>query len=118
MFPRFCKLKCQSSLPRLSLPRSTCVMGMLAANLEIAVLARSILGCLHAARQVKTWSRNFTAADPVVQGALQRPPLTSDMDALARYLHAGIDAQLQPEPTCVVHGDIGLHNMLIQASLD
>lgn len=63
-------------------------------------------------RQVKTWARNFEAADKVVQKALQRPQLTADMHRLRDYLLAGM-AILQPEPTCVVHGDLNVHNMLI-----
>lgn len=65
-----------------------------------------------ASRQVLTWSKNFEAADAVVQRELKDPQLSADMRSLAAYLQAGMGV-LAPEPTCVVHGDIGLHNMLI-----
>jgi len=68
-----------------------------------------------AERQVKTWSKNFDQADGIVQKALQQPQLTKDMHEFRDYLLANM-AILQPEPTCVVHGDIGLHNMLIHPS--
>lgn len=66
----------------------------------------------YAARQVKTWGRNFDAADPVVQKALQRPELTTSMHKLRDHLLAGMSV-LEPEPTCVVHGDFNVHNMLM-----
>ena len=79
----------------------------------------------YATRQIRTWSRNFEAADGVVQSVEQRPQLTEDMRALGQQLLGGGDSDgigsggrrglslLDPEPTCVIHGDIGLHNMLI-----
>ena len=78
----------------------------------------------YAARQIRTWSRNFEAADGVVQSVEQRPQLTADMRALGQLLGGGDSdgigsggrrglSLLDPEPTCVIHGDIGLHNMLI-----
>ena len=66
----------------------------------------------YAERQVRTWARNYDAADKIVAPALQQPQLTQDMHRLRDYLFAGMSV-LEPEPTCVVHGDLGLHNMLI-----
>lgn len=64
----------------------------------------------YTARQLKTWGRNFDAADVTVQKALQRPELTEKMTELRRYLDTNM---VQTEPTCIVHGDIGLHNVIV-----
>ena len=66
----------------------------------------------YAARQVRTWSRNFRRVDHVVQQELQNPELTRNMHGVIAYLERKIPT-LPPEPTCVVHGDLGLHNMII-----
>lgn len=65
-----------------------------------------------AERQVKTWARNFESVDGIVQKEVGDPQISADMRELQQYLLAGM-AVLAPEPTCVVHGDIGLHNMMI-----
>ena len=44
---------------------------------------------------MKTWYRQFEAADPVVQTALLRPKLTVDMQDLVAFLRAGM-ADYQP----------------------
>lgn len=67
----------------------------------------------YAQRQVKTWYRNFQAADKTVQSDLNMPQLTTDMEDLVAYLKHGIPKYLEPEPTCICHGDLGLHNMII-----
>jgi len=66
----------------------------------------------YAERQVRTWGKQYDAADRIVAPELKRPELTQSMHKLRDYLLVGM-AVLQPEPTCVVHGDLGLHNMLI-----
>lgn len=64
----------------------------------------------YAARQLKTWGRNFIRDDDDVQRALQQPELTKYMKDLIRYLE---EHMVQEEPTCVVHGDFGLHNCIV-----
>eukprot|EP00451_Oxyrrhis_marina_P031104 CAMPEP_0204371136 /NCGR_PEP_ID=MMETSP0469-20131031/46258_1 /ASSEMBLY_ACC=CAM_ASM_000384 /TAXON_ID=2969 /ORGANISM="Oxyrrhis marina" /LENGTH=254 /DNA_ID=CAMNT_0051361183 /DNA_START=11 /DNA_END=775 /DNA_ORIENTATION=+ len=61
-------------------------------------------------RQVKTWQRNFDAADVIVQKELNDPGKTEQMHEVVNWLHQHMPTT---EPTCVVHGDIGLHNMII-----
>ena len=46
----------------------------------------------YATRQIRTWSRNFEAADGVVQSVEQRPQLTEDMRALGQQLLGGGDS--------------------------
>eukprot|EP00747_Dinoflagellata_sp_TGD_P188528 gnl/TRDRNA2_/TRDRNA2_47669_c0_seq1.p1 gnl/TRDRNA2_/TRDRNA2_47669_c0~~gnl/TRDRNA2_/TRDRNA2_47669_c0_seq1.p1 ORF type:complete len:369 (+),score=60.42 gnl/TRDRNA2_/TRDRNA2_47669_c0_seq1:39-1145(+) len=64
----------------------------------------------YAERQLKTWGRNFHNDDEVVQGSLKKPQVTSDMKALISYLERNM---VQEEPTCIVHGDLGLHNVIV-----
>lgn len=64
----------------------------------------------YTARQLKTWGKQFDAADEVVQKKLQQPELTEQMIALRAYLDQNM---VQGEPTCIVHGDLGLHNAIV-----
>merc|ERR1712039_428394 len=64
----------------------------------------------YAARQLKTWSRNFFSADEVVSKTLKRPEITQEMRDLIDYLEKNM---VQEEPTCIVHGDVGLHNVIV-----
>jgi aminoglycoside phosphotransferase (APT) family kinase protein len=61
-------------------------------------------------RQLKTWGRNFDSAHDTVQQHLQKPELTQQMCMLRTYLDRNM---VQDEPTCIVHGDIGLHNVIV-----
>jgi len=70
----------------------------------------------YAMRQLRTWHRQFLAADPVVQGELRQPQLSADMQGVFNFLEVNIPRFLEPEPTCIVHGDIGLHNLIVHPS--
>lgn len=66
----------------------------------------------YTARQLKTWSRNFFSANEVVERDLGTlgPKVTSQMKSLIEYLG---EHMIQTEPTCIVHGDLGLHNVIV-----
>ena len=64
----------------------------------------------YCARQLKTWGRNWDAVDDVVQGYMKEPQLTADMGRLRSYLAENMP---QHEPTSIVHGDIGFHNVIV-----
>lgn len=66
----------------------------------------------YARRQVRTWGRGFDSVDAVVRRFLHDDRPSAVMQRLRSYLEEGM-AALEPEPTCVVHGDMGLHNMLV-----
>ena len=72
----------------------------------------------YCARQLKTWSRNYRAADPVVaaaeaegRSALYRP-YQPGMEALMGWL-GGHPMMADAEPTCIVHGDFRLGNFIL-----
>jgi len=71
----------------------------------------------YAARLVNTWSRQFESVDSVVQKRLHRPFLSEEMRHVAVWLHENISLQANfrcdPEPTSIVHGDLGLHNFIV-----
>jgi len=66
----------------------------------------------YTARQLKTWSRNFFSANEVVERDLGilGPKVTDEMKVLIEYLG---EHMVQTEPTCIVHGDLGLHNVIV-----
>jgi len=67
----------------------------------------------YTARQLKTWNRNFHESVKVVEKVLPRPELTKGMDELFNYLDRHM---VQDEPTCIVHGDLGIHNVIVHPS--
>jgi aminoglycoside phosphotransferase (APT) family kinase protein len=64
----------------------------------------------YVARQLRTWGRNYDTVNPLVEAAMAKPELTAGMARLRTYL---ADHMVQTEPTCIVHGDVGLHNFII-----
>jgi len=46
----------------------------------------------------------------IVDKALPRPQLIRDMEELYHYLDKNM---VQEEPTCIVHGDLGIHNVIV-----
>lgn len=64
----------------------------------------------HAERQLSTWGKQYDAADVVVQKELRRPEVTDQMMELRSLLQRNM---VKEEPTCIVHGDLGLHNVIV-----
>lgn len=64
----------------------------------------------YAARQLKTWNRNFLTSVQEVNKALPRPELIKGMEEIYSFLEKHM---VQEEPTCVVHGDLGIHNVIV-----
>jgi len=69
----------------------------------------------YTARQLKTWGRNFTSANAAVETELgeEGPKITAEMKALMAYLD---EHMVKTEPTCIVHGDMGLHNVIVHST--
>lgn len=68
----------------------------------------------YAARQVKTWTRNYLAQDEVVVKGAKEDGVNWDsqrMEMLRAYLESKQDSIV--EPTCVSHGDFRLGNMIL-----
>jgi aminoglycoside phosphotransferase (APT) family kinase protein len=70
----------------------------------------------YCARQLKTWGRNFKDVDATVRASLpaemEGARLTRGMDQLSDYIRGNMSVA-EPEPTCIVHGDVGLHNVIL-----
>jgi len=65
-------------------------------------------------RQLKTWGRNFQSANETVEMAMGKdgPAKTAEMATLMTYLKDNMSIA-EPEPTSIVHGDLGLHNVIL-----
>mmetsp|Transcript_12285 Transcript_12285/g.32987 ORF Transcript_12285/g.32987 Transcript_12285/m.32987 type:complete len:381 (+) Transcript_12285:62-1204(+) len=68
----------------------------------------------YAARQVKTWTRNYRAQDEIVVKAAKEDGFTwkPDRMEMLRERLESFSAGLE-EPTCIVHGDFRLGNLII-----
>ena len=72
--------------------------------------------CPAKSAQLKTWGRNFKDVDATVRASLpaemEGARLTRGMDQLSDYIRGNMSVA-EPEPTCIVHGDVGLHNVIL-----
>jgi aminoglycoside phosphotransferase (APT) family kinase protein len=67
----------------------------------------------YCARQLKTWGRNFNSANETVEKMMvDGRAKTAEMETLMSYLRENM-AISEPEPTAIVHGDVGLHNVIL-----
>jgi aminoglycoside phosphotransferase (APT) family kinase protein len=68
----------------------------------------------YCSRQLKTWGRNFHSANETVEKAMgaSGPAKTAEMETLMHYLKENLSIA-EPEPTTIVHGDLGLHNVIL-----
>lgn len=68
----------------------------------------------YAARQVKTWTRNYRAQDEIVVKAAKQDGVTwhpEQMEELREFLEKHASSIV--EPTCIVHGDYRLGNLIV-----
>eukprot|EP01064_Diplonema_japonicum_P011967 TRINITY_DN1942_c0_g3_i1.p1 TRINITY_DN1942_c0_g3~~TRINITY_DN1942_c0_g3_i1.p1 ORF type:complete len:382 (+),score=64.33 TRINITY_DN1942_c0_g3_i1:53-1147(+) len=69
----------------------------------------------HAERQIKTWSRQVTMGDAIVQKGMGARYNPNDMVNLTKWLQT--HTPTTAEPTSIVHGDFRIGNLIIHPTL-